>query len=316
MRQIGSLHHLAVFEAAARHLSFTRAAEALNVSQPAVSQSVRQLERAVGVALFQRRHRKIALTDAGALLLHDVGEGFSRLEATLDHLGRLAVTRHVTLSVSTAFANHWMVPRLQAFHARHPGIDLRLQTTDKELDLAGEGIALGMRRGTGAWPGYAAGLIADEHVVAVASPGWVARHGVPADPQALTSAALIHLEEPYRARPTWADWFAAAGLSWRDAGGGLRLNDYALVLQAAMAGEGVAMGYAHVIDRLLAQGLLVRLGPWSWATGLGHWLVWSDRTPLSENAEAVCSWMLAEASLQADSLAGSAGGSRPVDVVS
>ncbi|MEM6973280.1 MAG: LysR substrate-binding domain-containing protein [Pseudomonadota bacterium] len=300
LRQVGSLHHLAVFEAAARHGSFTRAAAALNVSQPAVSQAVRQLERDVGVALFQRRHRSITLTDAGALLLHDVAEGFSRLEATLDHLGRLAVTRHVALSVSTAFANHWMVPRLGDFHARHPGIDLRLQTTDKELDLAQEGIALGMRRGDGRWAGYEAGLVAHERLIAVASPGWLAAHGPVADPVALTAMPLIHLEEPFRPRPTWADWFAGFGIGWRDRGGGLRLNDYALVLQAAMAGEGVAMGYTHVVDRLMAQGLLAPLGPWAWESGVGHWLIWSDRTPLSESAETVRDWLLAEAGTAPD----------------
>lgn len=295
LKQIGSLHHLTAFEAAARHGSFTRAGEELNVSQPAISQSIRRLEAAIGVPLFQRTHRAITLTDAGELLAHDVAEGFQRILSTVRHLNRLGETDHVTLSVSTAFANYWMVPRLQEFHDQHPGVDLRLQTTDKELDLAQEGISLGVRRGPGAWRGYESALIAPERLVVVASPAWLARHGPVDDPATLSRLPLIHLEEPYRERPSWTDWFKAHGVTYRDTGGGLRLNDYALVLQAAMAGEGAAMGYFHVLGKLLEQGLLTRLHGWEHQTGIGYHLVWSSRTPLSDNALAVRDWVLAQA---------------------
>ncbi len=292
IRQVGSLHHLAVFEAAARLGSFTRAAEEMNVSQPAVSQAIRRLESAIGVPLFRRGHRSIELTDAGALLQHDVAESFERVTSTVRHLGRLARSNHVTLSVSTAFANYWMVPRLADFHRRHPSVDLRLQTTDKELDLAQEGISLGVRRGEGEWRGYESALIAEEELHAVASPQWIAR-AAPIDTlEALRAAPLIHLEEPYRPRPSWRDWFKAFGLDYRDQGEGLRLNDYALVLQAAMAGEGVAMGYAHVTQGLLGQGLLAQIGPWRHRTGAGFYLVWSERTELSGGAKAVRDWIL------------------------
>lgn len=294
LKHIESLHHLAAFEAAARHESFTRAAAELNVSQPAVSWSIRRLEAAIGVPLFQRQHRSVTLTDAGELLAHDVTMGFDRILATVSHLRRLSESDHVTLSVSTAFANFWMVPRLQAFHEQHPGIDLRLQTTDKELDLAQEGIALGVRRGNGNWNGYASGLIAEEQLLAVASSGWVEAHGMPENPGDITRLPLIHLEEPYRQRPSWRDWFAGFGVDYRDTGGGLRLNDYALVLQAAMAGEGVAMGYLHVTKSLIAQNLLKPVGPWEHLTGLGYHLVWSDRTQLSDNATTVRDWILAQ----------------------
>ena len=296
LQHIESLHHLAAFEAAARHESFTRAAAELNVSQPAISWSIRRLEAAIGVQLFQRQHRSVTLTDAGELLAHDVGMSFDRILATVSHLRRLSESDHVTLSVSTAFANFWMVPRLQAFHEKHPGIDLRLQTTDKELDLAQEGIALGVRRGTGSWSGYAAGLIAEEGLIAVASPGWVEANGLPESPGHVAALPLIHLEEPYRKRPSWRDWFAGFDVEYRDTGGGLRLNDYALVLQAAMAGEGVAMGYVHVTRSLMAQNLLKPVGPWEHRTGLGYHLVWSDRTHLSDNATIVRDWILAQSS--------------------
>ena len=292
LRQIDSLHHLAAFEAAARQGSFTRAAKELNVTQPAISQSIAKLEAAIGVALFLRRHRSIALTDAGERLAHDVTEGFGRIQETVRHLSRLAGSDHVTLSVSTAFANYWMVPRLQAFHQAHPDIDLRVQTTDKELDLAQEGISLGVRRGRGDWPVYDAALIARERLSALAAPRWIARHGRPETPPDLARLPLIHLEEPFRARPSWRDWFRAFGVDYRDKGEGLRLNDYALVLQAAMAGEGVALGYAHVTERLIADGLLTPVGPWRHETDQGYWLVWSARSPLSDQAASVRDWIL------------------------
>lgn len=292
LRRIDSLHHLAAFDAAARHGSFTRAAAELNVSQPAISQSIRKLESAIGVKLFQRQHRSIALTDAGALLAHDVSEAFGRLEATVTHLGRLGASDHVTLSVSTAFANYWMVPRLQAFRERYPDLDLRLQTTDKELDLAHEGLSLGVRRGQGHWEGYDAALIAPERLLVVAAPKWLAEHPAPQTVEDLARAPLIHLEEPFRARPTWTDWFAHHRVSYRDTGAGLRLNDYALVLQAAIAGEGITLGYSHVVEGLLMQGLIALVGPWEFVTGQGFHVVWSNRGVLSENAEIVRDWML------------------------
>ncbi|MEM6624184.1 MAG: LysR substrate-binding domain-containing protein [Pseudomonadota bacterium] len=297
LRRIDSLHHLAAFDAAARHGSFTRAAAELNVSQPAISQSIRKLEAAIGVKLFRRLHRSIALTDAGAMLAYDVAEAFGRVHATVSHLGRLGASDHVTLSVSTAFANYWMVPRLQAFHQRYPGLDLRLQTTDKELDLAQEGISLGVRRGKGQWEGYAARLLAQECLPVVASPRWIAAHGMPATVADLMQAPLIHLEEPYRERPSWTDWFRHHGASYRDTGAGLRLNDYALVLQAAMAGEGIALGFQHVVEGLIGQGLLTQAGPWQMRTGLGYYLLWSDRGQLSRDAGIVRDWMLEDATL-------------------
>ena len=289
---IDSLNHLAAFEAAARHRSFTRAAGELNVTQPAISQSIRKLEEAIGMPLFIRRHRSLSLTTAGEMLADDVTEGFSRILSTVRHLKRLSTSDHVTLSVSTAFANYWMVPRLQSFRREHPSVDLRLQTTDKDLDLAQEGISLGVRRGLGEWRGYAAGLIAEERLCAVASPAWVAKHGVPDSVHALAAAPLIHLEEPHRERPVWRDWFAALGVDYRDHGWGLRLNDYALVLQAAMAGEGVAMGYRHIIENLVDQNLLVGLGGWWVDTRAGFFLVWSDRADLSADAKTVRDWIL------------------------
>ena len=287
-----SPHHLLVFETAARCGSFTRAAKELNVSQPAVSLAVRQLEAALGFALFERGHRTIALTEAGAILYHDVSAGFTRILETIKLLRRKQLHTHVTLSASTAFANYWMVPRLADFRAKHPDIDLRLQTTDKDLDLAEEGISLGVQRGHGTWPGYASAEIAPEILYPIASPLFLREAGPFDEVAQLTDKRLIHLEEPYRPRQIWKDWFDAMDVEYRDLGQGLRLNDYALVLQAAMAGEGIALGWNHVVERLIAQELLAPVGPWTWETGAGFHLIWSEKAELSEPARAVRDWIL------------------------
>lgn len=291
---IRSPHHLLVFEAAARCQSFTRAAAELNVSQPAVSLRVRQLEEALGFALFHRASRSVTLTEDGERLYEDVSGGFSRILETIRLIRRKRLQSHVTLSVSSAFANYWMVPRLASFHQRHPGIDLRLQTTDKDLDLAQEGLSLGVRRGDGQWEGYHAHAIAPEILFPVASPAFLAKAEPIADCGELAQRKLIHLEEPYRPRPTWQHWFSAQGASFSDRGEGLRLNDYALVLQAAMAGEGIALGWAHIVSPLLEQGLLRPVHDWSWRTGKSFYLIWSDRTPLSANAEKVRDWVVSQ----------------------
>lgn len=294
-RQLGPAHNLVVFEAAARHLSFSRAAQELSVTQPAVSQALRRLEAAVGARLFVRGHRKVALTDAGERLYLDVSDGFARILATARQIGRAAGSDQVTLLVSTAFATWWMVPHLQDFHARHPGIDLRLETVTRDIEIASEATTLAVRRGTGTWPGYRAALIAPERLRAVASPALLARLPPLTTLAEVAAQALVHLEEPHRPRPGWAAFFERFGVAFHDREDGLRLNDYALVLQAAMAGEGIVLGWEHLCRRPLDQGLIVPVGPWEWETGAGFWLVWSGRVPLSDRAALTRDWILAQA---------------------
>ncbi len=301
-QRVGSVHNLVVFEAAARLKSFSRAADELGVTQPAVSQAVRRVEAAIGARLFQRRHCAITLTEAGERLYQDVADGFARILVTARQIGRAARPDHVTLLVSTAFATWWMVPRLAEFRARHPNVDLRLETLDKDLDIAAEATSLAVRRGSGRWPGYASALIAPERLVAVASPAFLARHCAVVKVSDLPTLPLIHLDEPHRYRPGWSEYFAHFGIGFRDLGEGLRLNDYALVLQAAMAGEGVALGWQHVCERPIAQGLLQAVGRWSWETGEGFHLVWSESEAISPHTALIRDWIVARAEADAAGL--------------
>ena len=291
---IHSPHHLFVFEVCGRLLSFTHAAEELGVSQPAVSLAIRQIERAIGQSLFERRHRAIRLTEAGARFYAEVSSSLDRLLQAAREVNRSDDANLVTLSISTAFANYWVMPRMARLHRSHPNIDLRLQVVDKDVDLEYENVSLGIRRGHGGWSGYASASIAREEIFAVASPSYVAANPVPGSIKDLLRHQFIHLEEPFRPRPTWRDWFESFDVEFIDTGEGLRLNDYALVIQAAMAGEGVAIGWRHITESLTRQRLLVPVLPQSWITGEEFHLIWSDRTELSGSAQLVRNWIIEE----------------------
>lgn len=288
---VSSPRHLLVFEAAARTGSFTHAARELNVQQPAVSAAIKQLEGSLGTRLFARAHRSVTLTQAGERLYNEVSSAFARIHGTASMLAQRRAQAHVTLSASTAFAHYWMVPRLAEFHEAHPDIDLRLQTSEREPDIDAEGISLAIRRGNGSWPGCESHLIAPEMISPIAAPRVNAAAVNLRTIGNLLNQSLIHLEEPIRERPGWADFFAHWKVPYTEPKTGLRLNDYALVLQAAIAGEGFAFGWHHVTDHLIAQGLLVRRNEWAWNTGAGFYLVWSSSSPLSAQAEQVRDWL-------------------------
>lgn len=290
--RIGSPRNLIVFDAAARHGSFTRAAEELNVQQPSVSAAIKQLEAALGVYLFRRSHRRVELTEAGERLYSDVSKALSAIEQSLDTIQKMGRAGHVTLNASSAFCYYWLVPRLHSLHDRHPRIDLRMQISNREPDPDSENIDLAIRLGNGNWPGCDAVWIADEVIFPVASPPvMAAASGLRTIPD-LVNQRLIHLEEPVRIRPTWAQWFAHHGVPARDIAAGLRLNDYALVLQSAVAGEGFAFGWEHVVRGLIDQRLLTGREDWAWRTGNGFFVVWSRRRTLSADAARVRDWIV------------------------
>ncbi|QMU57979.1 MAG: LysR family transcriptional regulator [Boseongicola sp.] len=289
---LSSPRHIMVFEAAARHGSFTLAADELNVQQPAVSATIKQLEETLGLALFVREHRQISLTAAGLRLYSDVNRSFEDLLVSARAVRHLSREDYVTLNASSAFSYYWMMPHLTQLHERHPGIDLRLQASDREPDIDSENISLAVRRGDGSWPGCESALIAIEEIYPVASPRVMATAVNLKGLANLLHQRLIHLEEPIRDRPTWRQWFAHFDIKNATVEGGLRLNDYALVLQACMAGEGFAFGWKHLTDPLVRDGVMAAKPEWTWKTGLGFYLVWSKTRPLSSAAKNVRDWIL------------------------
>ena len=257
-----------------------------------MSYNIKQLETALGVRLFHRAHRTISLTEAGDRFYNDVSLGLSHIQRSAESIFKTDKTDHVTLSCSTAFANYWMVPRLAGFRTEHPDIDIRLQTTDKDVDLIAEGISLGIRRGLTNAIGCDSAFLDHEQIFPIASPQYLETNGLAAFDDNPTEHKLIHLDEPFRPRPGWVDWFKQMGQEYTDDGHGLHLNDYGLVIQAAMAGEGVALGWKHIVGKLIDQGLLSYLSDQPFSEDIDFYVIWDANRPLSANAEKVRDWLV------------------------
>lgn len=292
LKLIGSPRNLFVFEAAARHGSFTLAAEELAMRQPSVSAAIKQLESSLNVSLFDRGHRRVQLTNAGLRFYSDVSQALRNIESAAEAVNAMGRTEYVTLNSSSAFSYYWMMPKLHLLREQHPDIDLRLQNSIHEPDLDAENISIAVRLGDGNWPDCHAVKIADEVIFPVASPRVMHSARNLRSIPSLLHERLIHLEEPVRIRPTWKQWFAYHDISDVDISEGMRLNDYALVLQAAQTGEGFAFGWEHIVRDLIDRQLLAAREDWAWQTGRGIYLVWSRTRSLSGNAEKVRDWVL------------------------
>jgi DNA-binding transcriptional LysR family regulator len=292
-RLLPSAGNLVIFESAGRLNSFTAAARELGMTQAAVSYAIRNLENELGARLFTRAHRRVELTGAGARFHADVSLGLSHIRKSAEALSALKNEAHVTLSVSNALASMWMVPRLQAAREALPGIELRLHTSDRDLDIVAENFPLGIRGGNpDDWPSLDSKLFASEEIIAVAAPSYIARHGMPVEVRALASHSLVHLEEPWRAAPSWAEWLASAGVALPSKNRGLVINDYVSVIQAVLDGQGIALGWRHLIDLMIAEGRLTQVTQYAMHTGSAFHVVWQKDRPLSANAAKVRDWLV------------------------
>lgn len=265
MRSPVHLNALRAFEASARHGSFSLAAAELNVTPAAVGQLVRTLEQWLGAPLFHRGSSgkaRLQLTETAESALPDIRAGFDRLSMGVTRLREAGSNGVLTVTVSPAFAAKWLLPRIDRFQAQWPDIDIRLDTSLKLLDFAAQGIDIGVRYGGGAWPGVVADLLMTEEVYPVTSPALAATLN-PAGPSDLTDATLIHDQsvDPGVGFMTWDTWFRSAGRRDAFSGRGLRINNSAAVLQAAIDGQGVALARSILAHDDIAAGRLVRLLP-------------------------------------------------------
>lgn len=257
------LNALRAFEASARHLNFTRAAIELCVSQGAVSHQVAQLETRLGVRLFRRLPRGLALTSEGQALAPMLEESFDRIGATLDRYAGGRLREVLTVGVVGTFATGWLLPRMDDFRRALPDIDLRLMTNNNRVDLAGEGLDMAIRYGDGAWHGTHADLILAAPLTPLCAPAVAARLSELAD---LTRETLLR---SYRA-DEWPRWFEAAGAASPPLRGPV-FDSSAIMVAAAEAGAGVALAPAAMFSRELTTERLVR--PFAADVTLGgYWL--------------------------------------------
>ncbi len=252
--QLPSLNALRAFEAAARHLSFTRAADELYVTQAAVSHQIKHLEEQLGTRLFRRMNRSLMLTDAGQALLPAATEAFQLLVQGVERVSGLGHENRLVVSTIESIAAEWLVPRLGRFRLRHPEIEVVLSISDALVDFQRDEIDVGIRYGAGGWPKVVAEKLTEEDIFPVLAPHLLESGPSLNEPADLKKFTLIH----EHAVEHWPEWFSAAGVA--DAGDirGPMLPHSNLVLAAVIAGDGVALGRSFLISGDLKNGRLVR----------------------------------------------------------
>lgn len=291
------LNALRAFEAAARLSSFAAAAEELNVTASAISQQVRTLEEYLGAELFLRTKTGVALTPPAREAYADVRDGLAKLATGLGKMQGDWRGNAVTITAPTSFVAKWLLPRLEEFRRLHPGIDLRLDTSDRLVDYAAEGFDLGVRYGRGGYAGIESALLLREEVFPVCSPSLLPESGGPLPDAAIDGFRLIHDEtitfDP--SYPDWARWLAARGLPAQDAGRGLHFNSSVLATQAAIEGQGIALGRSVVVEADLRAGRLVRPFAGSEHTDCAYYLLHPAGALHRAMARTVHDWLIAEA---------------------
>lgn len=282
MRPHLPLNALRAFESSARHLSFTRAAQELNVTQAAVSQQVRTLEDRLGCALFRRLPRGLAITDEGRALLPVLSDAFTRMETVLRQFEGGHFHAALTIGVVGTFAIGWLMPRLREFRATHPFVALRLLTHNNLVDLAAEGLDFAIRFGEGKWPGLDTARLLDAPLTVLCAPALAQRLRNPADLERET------LLRSYRA-DEWPTWLAAAGLQPWTVHGPV-FDSSRLMVEAARQEAGVALAPPAMFQRELGAGQLVQ--PFDTVVHTGaYWLCWLKSRPLSPAMQAFHTWI-------------------------
>ena len=290
-RQIPPLTALRAFEAAGRHLSFTKAADELHVTQAAISHQVKSLEKYLGLKLFRRLNRTLLLTDAGQLYLPpltDAFEGITRATHRLrQHLGRA----RLTVSVLPSFAAGWLVPRLGRFRQRCPDVDLRIDPTNSLTDFRRDDVELGILYGRGNYPGLRTDRLMREEFFPVCSPRLLEGPAPLRDPADLTHHTLLHDDMTV----DWRTWLLAAGVEGVDAERGITVTDSSMLLRAAIAGQGVALARSVLAADEIASGRLVRPFDVDVPAEYAYYLAYPEKSADQSNVVAFREWILEEA---------------------
>jgi DNA-binding transcriptional LysR family regulator len=313
LRRLPSLDFLKGFEASARHLSFTRAAQELFLTQSALSRQVQALEEALGVALFVRRHRALALTPAGAAFHRDVAAALGALIAAADSARGVHRTPGLTLSTTVSFASLWIVPRLPAFRARHPDVEVYVSADDRLIDLGRGDVDVAVRYLADANAPEGGVRLFGERMLPVVAPRLARGGGLPlAKPADLAHHVLLHLDDPEGRTPwlDWTVWLAANGQPGLKGAGSLRFKLYDQVIQAAVGGQGIALGRIPLIAEHLRDGRLVTPFPKRYDSARGYYAVVAPHAADRADVAAFVDWLRDEAKIEASRTAADAGSAK------
>ena len=290
------LNALRAFEAAARHMNFSRAADELSVTPGAVSQQIQNLEDYVGAALFKRTSKGLLLTDAAQTALPALREAFDRLGEAASLLTAAVDGRRVTVSAAPSFAAKWLVPRLGRFEAAHPEVDVWLSAGMELVDFATGEVDIAIRYGAGRYPGLEVVKLMTETVLPVASPGLLAERPL-VTPEDLAHHTLLHDGSPDAddSCPDWAMWLAARGVKGVDGTRGPRFNQSSLVIEAAMNGRGVALAKRALAQADIDAGRLVAPLQINTAVDFAYYAVHPKAKGRLPQVKALVKWLETEA---------------------
>lgn len=296
--RLPSLDLLKGFEAAARHLSFTRAAEELFLTQSALSRQMQTLEEQLGLPLFERRHRQLLLTEAGQMLQATAKAVLDELIQSVAAIRRDQAAQPLTVSTNQPFASLWLIPRLSRFRERHPGMDVYISADNRIVDLERERIDLAVRYCSEPMAPPGSPRLFGERLVPVCSPGLAADRSRPLKrPEDLARHILLHIDDE-RGRFTWLNWsvwLAAIGIHQLTPAGSLRFNHFDQVIQAALDGQGVALGRVPLIDQLLRERKLVAPFRNRYMTTRAYYIVRAEHAAARPEAQAFVDWLQEEA---------------------
>jgi DNA-binding transcriptional LysR family regulator len=303
---IPSPRALLIFEAAARAGTCSAAAREFNLTQPSVSRNIADLERHLGVMLFNRSPSGLDLTPQGQVLFRALTEGFQKVEVAIRELMAAQTRKQVVeLSLSTAFVTHWLIPRLGDFHRAFPEVDLRFQLISGTLRGAAGNVDLAMRMKVAehdaeyhCWP------FAPELVIPVCSPAYAAGRGTLEAPSQGSGHLMLHLTDP---QLDWDLFWGSVARRCNPPATWLEFTDYAVVLQAAMNGEGIALGWITVVARALGEGRLVAASDRRVRTGREFHLLAPRTKPVREVVVAIRDWMVAQMRMDMERVAGMLG---------
>ena len=289
------VNSLVVFEAAARLMNFTRAAQELSVTQAAVSRQIQLLEEHLGTQLFQRQPRALKLTLPGVRLHKAVTMSLEHIANTVVDLRRIGPRADITVATSVTFASYWLMAHIAKFRAAHSDVELKVVASAPVSDLAAAGIDLGIRYGSGKWPGVQAIHLMDNEVFPVCSPGYLEGRKPPRKPHDLLDESLLHLVEYDRNWVTWQAWLQQFDVPWKPTKRGLEFDNYLVLVQAALDGQGIALGGGRLAEDFINRRTLVRPISSTLRSSRGFYLLVPQDVPLSQPAKLFRDWIVSEA---------------------